>query len=453
MRPFRAVFLAFALLAAACSGGSDGESSAKTGGAAKRLADAITVDGLRAHLEALQRIADENDGTRASGTPGYDASVAYVVEQLEEAGYEPRLHRFRYVDSLEVAPAELTQLSPDATAYAQGEDFVALRYSGSGNVTALLQPVDTDSETSGCEPGDFDSFEEGSIALIRRGGCFFFIKVENADEAGAAAVLVFNDGSPGHEAPIEATLVRPAGLPALSLANGLGEELANLDEEVQLRVGTSFETGKIGTANITTDLDGAEDVAPLLLGAHLDSIANGPGINDNGSGVSALLEVAQQARRLGLRPQHPVRFAFWAGEEAGLVGSTKYVESLGDDPDAEIAAVVNLDMMGSPNAEAFVYDGDPTIEDALAQAVGREGLEPLPVDLEGRSDHGPFAEAAIPVGGLFTGADELGADGRPHDACYHQPCDTLENVDLETLAQMTDALAIAVFGRLTSAHW
>jgi Zn-dependent M28 family amino/carboxypeptidase len=453
MRPFRALFLAFALLAAACSGGSDGESSSKTGGAAKRLADAITVDGLRAHLEALQRIADGNDGTRASGTPGYDASVDYVVDQLEEAGYEARLHRFRYVDSREVAPAELAQLSPDATTYGEGKDFVALRYSGSGNVTALLQPVDTDSETSGCEPGDFDSFEEGSIALIRRGGCFFFIKVENAAEAGAAAVLVFNDGSPGHEAPIEATLVRPAGLPALSLANGLGEELVNLDDEVQLRVSTSFETGKIGAANVTADLDGVEDVAPLLLGAHLDSIASGPGINDNGSGVAALLEVAQQARRLGLRPQHPVRFAFWAGEEAGLVGSTKYVESLGDDPDAEIAAVVNLDMMGSPNAEAFVYDGDPTIEDALAQAVGREGLEPLPVDLEGRSDHVPFAEAAIPVGGLFTGADELGADGRPHDACYHQPCDTLENVDLETLAQMTDALAIAVFGRLTSAHW
>jgi Zn-dependent M28 family amino/carboxypeptidase len=114
---------------------------------------------------------------------------------------------------------------------------------------------------------------------------------------------------------------------------------------------------------------------------------------------------------------------------------------------------VNIDMVGSPNAEAFVYEGDATIEEELAQAVMRQGLMPLPIDLEGRSDHGPFAKAGIPVGGLFTGADDLGADGRPHDACYHQACDTLENVDLETLERMADALAVAVFSGLTSAHW
>jgi Zn-dependent M28 family amino/carboxypeptidase len=442
------------LLGAGCSSdGNRGTESAPR--PAERLEAAVTPEGLRAHLEALQRIADENDGTRASGTPGYDASADYVVAQLREAGYEPQLHRFHYPDSRELAPPELARSSPDAAIYTEGEDFVAFRYSGSGAVAAPVQPVDADSESSGCEPSDFDGFEHGAVALLRRGGCLFIVKVGNAVSAGAAAVLVFNDGSPGHEGPLEATLTRPADIPALSLANDVGEELAAQAAQgaVRMQVTTNVETVQREAANVLADLAGVEDVAPLLLGAHLDSVASGPGLNDNGSGVAALLEIAEQARRLRFRPQHPVRFAFWAAEEAGLVGSTRYVASLGGEPETAIAAVVNLDMLGSPNAEAFVYEGDATIEEALTQAVGREGLQPLPVDLQGSSDHAPFAEAGIPVGGLFTGADDLGSDSRPHDACYHQACDTLENVDVETLEQMTDALALAVFGRLTSAHW
>jgi aminopeptidase S len=117
--------------------------------------------------------------------------------------------------------------------------------------------------------------------------------------------------------------------------------------------------------------------------------------------------------------------------------------------DEEIAAVVNLDMLGSPNAEAFVYEGDAMIEEALDEAVRDEGLDPVPVDLAGQSDHAPFAEAGIPVGGLFTGADELGPEGEPHDGCYHRACDRLDNVDLATLEQMADAAGAAVV-RLTT---
>ena len=188
---------------------------------------------------------------------------------------------------------------------------------------------------------------------------------------------------------------------------------------------------------------------PLLLGAHLDSIENGPGINDNGSGVATLLELAVQARTLGLEPEQPVRFAFWAGEEAGEFGSRAYVKSL-EDPIDDIAAVVNLDMVGSPNPEPYVYEGDGTIEQALSEAVRGEGLDPVPVDLEGRSDHAPFQEAGIPTGGLYTGADEPAADGRPHDSCYHLACDTIDSVNLEMLEQMADALAAAVFDTLTA---
>jgi Zn-dependent M28 family amino/carboxypeptidase len=453
----RRLLLLVGLLAVAivgCMGDEEAAPTAteqtETAVTAERLTDAVTREGLRTHLEALQRIADEHDGNRSSGTPGYDASVEYVVATLQEAGYEPSVQPVRYIDSREVAPAELAQIAPDATTYAEGDDFVPLRYSGSGEADALLQPVDPDSETSGCDPSDFDAFERGSIALVRRGGCFFVVKVGNALSAGAAAVLVCNDGSPGHEHPVEATLLSPAELPALSLANDLGERLAHSEQSVRMHVNTSFDAGEVEAANVLGELPGVhQQEAALLVGAHLDSVAGGPGINDNGSGVAAVLELAKQARVLGYRPQAPIRFAFWAGEEAGLYGSKEYVESLGADADDEIVAMINLDMLGSPNAEAFVYEGDATIEEMLTESVRSEGLEPVPINLEGASDHAPFAEAGIRVGGLFSGSDEPDAKGESHDPCYHRACDRLDNIDLGTLESMADAVGAALF-RLTT---
>jgi len=453
VRAFLVLAATASILASACLSGNDNGSetgAAPIAGSAEQLTQAVTAAGLRTHLAALQRIANENGGTRASGTPGYDASVAYVAKELRQAGYSPHLQRVRYMDSHEVAPPELARVSPDPLTYAHPADFVSLRYSGSGEVEAPLEAIDTDSEASGCKSSDFDDFKSGSIALIRRGGCFFFEKVQNAVSAGAAAVIVFNDGSPGHEGPIEATLLHPAKVPALSLANKLGEALAQQTDAgpVRVRLQTSVETGRTEAANVLADLPGTTRGAPVLLGAHLDSIESGPGINDNGSGVATLLELAVQARKLGFRPERPVRFAFWAGEEAGDFGSRAYVNGL-ENPVDDIASVVNLDMVGSPNPEPFVYEGDGTIEQILSDAVRAEGLDPIPIDLEGRSDHAPFQEAGVPTGGLFTGADEPAPDGQPHDDCYHRACDTIDNVNFEMLAQMADALTVAVFGTLT----
>jgi Zn-dependent M28 family amino/carboxypeptidase len=453
VRAFLVVAMAASLIAAGCFSGNDNESATHSdqgAGTAERIARAVTSEGLHAHLAALQHIADVNGGTRASGTPGYNASVDYVVEQLRQAGYEPQLQRVRYTDSHELTPPELARVSPDPLTYRYPDDFVSLRYSGSGDVEAPLETVDAHSETSGCDSADFGDFDTGAIALIRRGGCFFSEKVRNAIAAGAAAVIVFNDGSPGHEGPIEATLVRPVEVPALSLANQPGETLAQQADSgpVRMRVQTSVEVSQTEAANVLADLPGATKGAPLLLGAHLDSIESGPGINDNGSGVATLLELAAQARKLGVQPQRPVRFAFWAGEEAGEFGSKEYLKSL-ESPIDDVASVVNLDMVGSPNPEPFVYEGDGTIQEALSDAVRDEGLDPVPVDLEGRSDHAPFEDAGIPTGGLFTGADEPAPDGKPHDSCYHRACDTVDNVDLAILEKMADALASAVFGSLT----
>jgi Zn-dependent M28 family amino/carboxypeptidase len=294
-----------------------------------------------------------------------------------------------------------------------------------------------------------------------------FQKARNAKAAGAAAVLIANEGVPGRTAPIMGTLVRAGiGIPVLGISSALGSELARSAQAgtVEVRIAVSVVTRRARAVNVIADLPGQRGGA-VLLGAHLDSVANGPGINDNGSGSALVLEVARQARRLGARPARGLRFAFWGAEELGLIGSSAYARSLSTRERAQLLAVLNFDMVGSTNYGRFVYDGghgppgSARIEDLFRAYFAARQQSVEEVFLQGSSDHAPFARAGLPVGGLFTGADARkepglarrfgGAVGRPYDSCYHQACDTLSNVNLLVLGQMADAAAVVAL-RLAS---
>jgi hypothetical protein len=447
--------LVAALAAWASRGGEEEPHESRASGqeavAPSALERAVTTEALLRHLRELEAIADRNGGSRETGSPGYDESVDYVVRTLRDAGYEPELQRFRLPVSRERQPSTLERIAPSPASFRPGRDFLTLEYSGSGDVTAPLEPIDPGDSTSGCQSSDFDGFPDGAVALLRRGGCFFFQKVGNAELAGAAAVLVFNEGGPGREAPVTATLVEPGvGVPVLGLSNALGEELAGMTGAT-VHVAADVDNSERETANIVANLPGREEDGVVLLGAHLDSVGAGPGINDNGSGSAAILEAAVQLKRHGARPERGMRFAWWAGEELGLHGSSEYAEQLGSGIGDEIALVLNFDMIASPNFARLVYEADPEITAAFGAWFESHDLETVDVVLDGRSDHAPFAEQGIPVGGLFTGADEPktpeeeelfgGRAGQPHDACYHQACDTLANVDSTVLGQMADAAA------------
>jgi Zn-dependent M28 family amino/carboxypeptidase len=205
----------------------------------------------------------------------------------------------------------------------------------------------------------------------------------------------------------------------------------------------------------------------VMAGAHLDSVPAGPGINDDGSGTAALLETAAH---LGGAPPvaNAVRFAFWGAEEEGLVGSTHYVAGLPDADRKKIALYLNLDMVGSPNAGYLAYDGDDSdhegagpgpagsagVERVLVEQLAAAGVTAEGTDFDGRSDYGPFIEAGIASGGLFTGAEETktpeqakrwgGQAGEPFDRCYHQACDRVEGIDRKALDRNTDAVAGAI---------
>jgi len=283
--------------------------------------EVVEPSGLTRHLEALQAAADANGGNRADATGGYEASAAYVEEQLRAAGYEPRRQEFSY----------------------------------------------------------------------------------------------------GRRNPVDAF-------------------------------------------NILADT-GSGSGSVLVLGAHLDSVEEGPGLNDNGSGVAAVLEVALRLAAEGAVPRERIRFAFWGGEEDGMHGSEHYVEEL---PRAEAAAHVaylNVDVVGSPNAVVFVYDGDGSdseeagpegsgaVEQVLRDILRAEGVEALPFGFIADSDYDAFVQGGIPAGGLFTGdagtkseaeARAFGGQaGVQYDECYHRACDTINNVDMAVLEQMTETLMSA----------
>ncbi|MEU7165023.1 M28 family metallopeptidase [Streptomyces morookaense] len=208
--------------------------------------------------------------------------------------------------------------------------------------------------------------------------------------------------------------------------------------------------------NLVADWPGGDTGHVVFAGSHLDSVTRGPGINDNGSGSAGVLEVALAVARSGYKPDKHLRFGWWGAEELGMVGSTNYVDKLSGADRSKIDEYLNFDMIGSPNPGYFVYGYDSRLQGLFENWFAAKNIA-TEVDHEGdgRSDHAPFQDAGIPVGGLFSGADYIKTDaqaaqwggtaGQAFDACYHQACDTSKNLDDTALGTNTAAIASAVW--------
>ena len=257
---------------------------------------------------------------------------------------------------------------------------------------------------------------------------------------------------------------RPPGLP------GLGElREGQLDAAGYTTTLQQFTYSGATGYNVIADWPGGDPESVLVTGAHLDSVTAGPGINDNGTGSAAILEVALAVARSGFAPEKHLRFAWWGAEELGLRGSTHYVNSLSAADRARIDAYYNFDMVGSPNPGYFVYDGDNSdgvgsgagpsgsahLEDVLEEYFASIGVPTRGTDFDGRSDYGPFIRQGIPAGGTFTGAEGIkssaqaalwgGTAGSAFDPCYHRACDGTGNVNDTALDRNSDAIAHAVW--------
>ena len=400
--------------------------------------------------------------------------------QLRAAGYNPTTQVFSFVTFQELSDPVLQEISPTAKTYAQDE-FFTMNYSGSGDTgTRTIVPVDVNlgnpaASNSGCEAADFAGFPAGAIALMQRGTCTFAAKANNAEAAGASGAIVFNQGTPGRTDVVAGTLGETAQdgdpnppdvrIPVTGISFAEGVRLVNEPDPTTGRMVVNAQSDRRTSSNVLADTAGGNPDNVTIVGSHLDSVPEGPGINDNGSGSAFNLELAIQMKKQNIKPTNRVRFAFWGAEESGLVGATRYVAATSDEEFEQIAANLNFDMLASPNHANFVYDGDfsDTPPPATAPAVNpgaakierdfvdyfdSAGVATEPTAFDGRSDYKPFQDNGVAAGGLFSGAEVAksaaqvakwgGELGVAFDHCYHQACDDINNLDLDGYEDLAD---------------
>lgn len=430
---------------------------------AQGLRERVSIDALVAHLSALQDIADDNGGNRAIGTPGYEASVDYVAGVLRAGGFEVQTPEFE----TRVFEAE----QPSLTVGGAAVDADALEFSAGTPAEGVSGPlvVAPADESPGCASADYEGVAvRGAVVLVDRGICPFAQKQDVVAKLGAVALVVANNVD---EEKMGGTLGADAtgGIPVVSVSKADGARLRAAPGRATVALRARVEIVKSRNVIAQTTTGSTADV--VMVGAHLDSVPDGPGINDNGSGVAAVLETAVQ---LGSAPpvRHAVRFALWGAEEIGIVGSRKYLESLDVERLKDIALYLNFDMIGSPNPGYFTYDGDqstavepgaspprvpegsPGIERTLVGYLKSAGKAAEDTSFDGRSDYDAFTRAGIPAGGLFTGAEQNKTAGQaelwggtadaPFDPSYHKDTDRLDNVDRDALVINSGGVAFAV---------
>lgn len=437
------------------------------------LEERVTADAVVGHLQQLQGIADANGGNRAAGTSGYEASAVYIEQTLTAAGYTPERQYFdadlQTIDAFTLAIDGYTGSDP----FGIPMEFTPGTPAGTLTDLPLVAPA----VPLGCTAADWAGIDaSGSIALVSRGSCSFAEKSAAAASAGAEAVLIYNNEA----GPLEGTLgaQTPDLAPTVGILQSEGQDLlaALANGPVLADLDLQQHIDSVETFNIIADTPTGRDDNVVMLGAHLDSVEEGPGINDNGSGSAAILEVALQLAASG-ELENTVRFAWWGAEEIGLLGSAHYVDMLDEAGADAIATYLNFDMVASPNYVISVYDADQSTYEAPVvvpegsiateaaftdyfDAIGQPWIDTA---FDARSDYNAFILEGIPASGLFTGADDVktadqvalfgGTEGIIMDPNYHTPADDMSNINVDALRIMMGAMAhvTAVLANDTSA--
>lgn len=405
---------------------------------------------IQARLTELGEIADANDGVRTVGTPGYEASVDRLAADLAELGYEVNTPEVAFTGFADHG----SRLEVGDRTFSSPDEVKALIYSASGDVSGPVAILDG----SGCDPDDFADVPQGAVVVTTGTGCYRRQQALNAADAGAVAFVVgYPDRGPGEI--YRPTLIDPGGitLPVVSVTDQAVQALrAGEGETARIHADTRRDPSSF--RNLVATL--GSGASALVIGAHLDSVLDGPGINDNGSGVAAVLEVARGLQRHGVPDGWRVVIGLWGAEEFGDIGSRAYAQGVGD----EVAAYLNLDMAGSVHGATLVYDdanaapGSEQITELYTTWLTEQGQPFATVDLGGSSDHASFAAVGVPTGGLFAGASETGSASRPGasasgpvpDPCYHLACDDLDNVDVDRVALFAEATCAVALELMTA---
>jgi hypothetical protein len=426
------------------------------------VAGRITADGMYSHLRTLQEIADGNRGSRAEGTPGYDASVDYVVQVLKDKGFDVATPEFDRLDRTEGGNPTLT-VSGRGYHVDQASLLVTTPPGGLSAITRRPQ------KAPGCTAADYGTVAvRNAIAVVDDTGCSVGAKQNAAIAKGAVGLLVVSAPNPGGS---PAGLFTPDYYQQLTVPVGVigrDADAALRRTNAPVRLVLDSKPVMVKARNVVAQTKTGDTKNIVMAGAPLDSLPRSPGINDNGSGVAALLEAASA---LSSQPRitNAVRFAFWS---SATEAPTKYVGGLARDQLDDIAMYLSVDMLGAPNAGYFTYDGDqsaqpnpdiPTqsvpagsagVERTLAGYLNLAGVRPADMPLSRTADYGAFLAAGVPIGGLTTGSSQRksevqarlwgGRAGIPFDPNHGTGRDNTDNIDRKALSVMGQAAAFAV---------
>jgi Zn-dependent M28 family amino/carboxypeptidase len=429
------------------------------------LAGKITTDGLMAHLHKLQEIADDNNNSRANGTPGYEASVSYVVQYLQDKGFDVQTPEFEVLEKTQGGNPTLTI---GRRAYQVDQASMLITTPTAGLNAISLRPQ----KAAGCNVADYGTVSvKGAISIVDDMNCSVVDKQSAAAAKGAVGLLVVSaPGASGSPAGLFTPgyyekLTMPVGV----IGNEADAALRRTNAPVRLVLDSKPVMKKV--RNVVAQTKTGKTDNAVVVGAHLDSSPKSPGINDDGSGVAALLETAAA---LGAKPNatNAVRFAFWGSAEYALQGAAKYLRGLSPEQIDDIAMYLNVEMIGSPNAGYFTFDGDQSaqlnpeipmdsvpdgsagIERLLAGYLNSAGVRPADMPLAKNTDYYPFLVTGIPIGGLTSGSSQRktevqarlwgGKGGVAFDDDWRTPRDSIENIDPHALTVMGAATAFAV---------
>ena len=453
-----AALLVGVVLLAGCSAAPAPEPPADP---ARELAGKVTVDGVFARLEKFSELALNTKGGRADGTPGYDAAVDYVAGALRDSGFDVQTPEF---DRLALAQAGKPTLTIGSRGFPVDQASLLVNTPPGGLSAVTLRP----SAPSGCTAAAYGSVNvRGALAVVDDAGCSMVDKQNAATGRGAVGLLVVHG-----DGPAPAGLFTPGYYEALTLPIAVIDDAADAQlrrTSAPVKLVLDAKTVRVPFRNVVAQTKTGDGHHVVVAGAHLDAVSGSPGINDNATGVSALLETAVQ---LGGSPSvtNAMRFTFFGAESAGLEGSTKYVRGLGRAALDDIAMYLDFDLLGSPNAGFFTYDGDQSgqpnpdvprvpegsagIERTFAGYLNLAGVRPADLPMGRVSDYYAFLAAGIPVGGITTGGNQRksevqarlwgGTAGQPFDPNYHSPRDTLDDIDRRALSITAPAVAFAV---------
>lgn len=421
----------------------------------EKFPEDITIEELNATAWDLLDVAETSNNTfghptRVIGSPGHWNTIRYILKQFDDMRdyYDISVESFKALTG-EVKSYNLTY--PDGKQVSSAQPF------------SLSPPVETflgklvEIPNLGCSDADFKALEigEDSIALIERGECPFGLKSELAGKHGFKAVVIY-DNDPHSKKGVSGTLEKPKKhtVSTIGVSYADGQKLvASIEKDHDFALVFSMDSyvKRIKTKNIIADTKHGDPDNIVALGAHSDSVANGPGINDDGSGTASLLTVAKHLSNYKIK--NKVRFAFWSAEEEGLLGSNRYVEELSPEENYKIRLFMDYDMMASPNYQYQIYDannvdnprGSEELKDLYINYYVNNNLNYTLIPFDGRSDYVAFIKNGIPAGGIATGAEGVNKEnGEAFDKCYHDLCDDVSNLAFDAFLTNTKLIAYSV---------